>query len=273
MPALGGLTMRARWPLPSGLTRLISRWLRFFGVGLEIDQLVGVDRRQVAEDRAATGGVGVDAVDRVDPEHAPVLLGLARGAHGARDSVADAQAEAADLARADVHVLGARQQAVPTHEAEALVDDVEDAGGVGVAGALGLALEDLVDQVVLAVDRCVDLELPTDLSELGDAHLAQVADFEVVALARRLDLLLLLELRHGSAEGGLAASSRTAIAGTLVGAWAGHLVGVTWVRGGGDSGGAWRLAVRIAGSRAGVRAESLPQRGTGRDTRSIDPGR
>ena len=151
MPAFGGLTMRARWPLPIGLTRLISRWLRFFGSRLEVDQLVRVDRGQVAEDRPAAGGLGVDAVDRVDAEHAPVLLGLARRADGAGDAVADAQAEAADLAGADVDVVGAGQQAVAAHEAEALVDDVEDAGGVGVAGALGLALEDPVDEVVLAL--------------------------------------------------------------------------------------------------------------------------
>ena len=120
-------------------------------VGLEVDQLVRVDRGQVAEDRAAAGGLGVDAVDRIDPEHAPVLLGLARGADGAGDAVADAQAEAAHLAGADVDVLRAGQQAVAAHEAEALVDDVEDAGRVVVAGALGLALEDAVDEVVLAL--------------------------------------------------------------------------------------------------------------------------
>ena len=164
MPAFGGLTIRARWPLPSGLTRLISRWLRFFGIRLEVDQLVRVDRRQVAEDRAAAGGVGVDAVDRVDPEHAPVLLGLARGADGAADAVADAQAEATDLARADVHVVRARQEAVPAHEPEALVDDVEDAGRVVVAGALGLALEDPLDEVVLALlGAGLELEVLADL--------------------------------------------------------------------------------------------------------------
>ena len=46
---------------------------------------------------------------------------------------------------------GAGQQAVAAHEAEALVDDVEDAGGVVVAGALGLALQDQVDEHVLAL--------------------------------------------------------------------------------------------------------------------------
>ncbi len=159
-----------------------------------------MDRRQVTEDGAATGTLGVDAVDRVDPQHPPVLLRLARRAHGARDAVADAQAGAAHLAGADVHVLGARHQAMAAHEPEALVDDVEDAGGVGMTGALGLALEDPIDELVLALaGRGVDLEVAPDGAQLGDAHLAEVTHVEVVALARGLDLLLLLELAHGSA--------------------------------------------------------------------------
>jgi hypothetical protein len=215
LPAFGGLTMSARCPLPSGV----------LGIGLEVDQLVGVDWRQVIEDRPSPGRVGVDTVDAVDPEHAPVLLGLARSADGTGDPVADAQSETADLAGADIHVVGAGEEAVAAHEPEPFVDDVEDAGRIGVAGALGLALQDLVDEVVLAVDGRVELEVAADLAELGDAHLTEVIDIEVIALARSLELLLLFEFADGSAEGGLAAPPWTAVAGTLVGAWAGHLSG------------------------------------------------
>ena len=137
----------------------------------------------------------------VDPEHAPVLLGLARGAHGARDAIADAQAEAADLAGADVDIVRAGQQAVAAHEAEALVDDVEDAGRVVVAGALGLALEDEIDEDVLALaGGGLDFEVAGDLAELGDAHLAEVGDLEVVPLAGGLELLLLLVFGDGRAR-------------------------------------------------------------------------
>ena len=168
-------------------------------VALEVDQLVRVDRGQVAEDRPAAGRLDVDAVDRVDPEHAPVLLGLARGADGAADAVADPEAEAADLAGADVDVVRARQEAVAAHEAEALVDDVEDAGRVGVAGALGLALEDPLDEVVLALlGAGLELEVAADRAELGDAHLAEVGDVEVVPLAGGLELLLLLVFGDGA---------------------------------------------------------------------------
>ena len=160
LPAFGGLTMSARWPLPSGFTRLMSRWLRFLGSVSRLISTSGWTGCQVAEDGPAAGGLGIDAVDGVDPEHAPVLLRLARGADGAGDAIADAEAEAADLAGADVDVVGAGQQAVAAHEAEAFVDDVEDAAGVGVARALGLALQDLVDEVVLALAGLgVELEL------------------------------------------------------------------------------------------------------------------
>ena len=165
-------------------------------VGLEVDQLVGVDRGEVVEDGSPSRRISVDAVDAVDAEHAPVLLGLAGRADGAGDAVADAETEAADLAGADVDVLGARQQAVTAHEAEAFVDDVEDAGRIRVAGILGLALEDPVDEVVLALAGAgIELELATDLAELVDAHLAEIVDVEVVALARGLELPAALRIR------------------------------------------------------------------------------
>jgi hypothetical protein len=63
------------------------------------------------------------------------------------------------------------------HEAEAFVDDVEDAGGIGMAGILGLALEDPIDEVILALGRAgLELELATDLAELVDAHLLEITD-------------------------------------------------------------------------------------------------
>src|SRR6185436_13507475 len=203
-------------------------------VRLEVDQDVRVDRGQVAEDGAPAGGVGVDAVDRVDPEHAPVLLGLARGAHGACDAIADPQAEAADLARADIDVVGARQQAMTAQEAKALVDDVEDAVGVVVAGALGLALEDEVDELVLAVAAGgIDLELARHLAQLGDAHLAQVGDLEIVPLAGGLELLLLFVFgdwcaaaAEGRSTSGSAVARGALIA--LVWAWSGHMVSDTF---------------------------------------------
>ena len=176
LPAFGGETISPRWPLPIGATRLIRRWLRFFG---SVSRLIsstgkiGVRSSKTGRRRAVSGSTPLTASTRSRPKY---FSRLARGADRAGDAVAGAQAEAADLARADVDVVRARQQAVAAQEAEAVVDDVEDAGGVVVAGALGLALEDAVDEVVLAVaGGGVELEVAADLAELGDAHLAEVA--------------------------------------------------------------------------------------------------
>ena len=112
-----------------------------------------------------------------------------------------------------------------THEAVALRDDVKDAGAVVVAGTLRLALEDLVDEVVLAIlGLRVELEFAADLLELGDAHLAEVRDIEVVALARGLELLglFVFAYRSSAAASHGGATTGTAIAhGALI--WTGHL--------------------------------------------------
>jgi hypothetical protein len=119
---------------------------------------------------------------------------------------------------------------VAAHEPEALVHDVEDAGGVGVPGTLGLGLQDAVDQLVLAIaSGRFELQVAPDLAELRHAHLAEIADLEVVALLGGFELLLLLEFADGRAIRGLGASSGSAIALAiaLVGAGSGHLYGVT----------------------------------------------
>ena len=213
--------------LPDRVDQVDEALAQVLGVGLEVDQLDRVDRRQVPEVRAPAGGVGVDAVDAVDTDQAPELLALVRRADRPGDPVADAEAEAAHLARRDVHVIVARQQAMAAHEAVAVIDHVEDAERVVEARALGLGLQDLVDQVVTAVGgRVLDVELDADLTELVDGHLGQVADVQVVALARGFELRDLVLLRHGQAVGGLGASPGSAVAaGALVGAvghWGEH---------------------------------------------------
>jgi hypothetical protein len=112
---------------------------------------------------------------------------------------------------------------MPAHEAVTLVDDIEDAGGVRETGSFGLALEDLVDEVVFPLLGSIELQVPTDLSQLRDAHLSQVTDLEVVALARGLDLLHLIEFTDWGASGAAAtAAGPTPVAqGALV--WTGHL--------------------------------------------------
>ena len=127
----------------------------------------------------------------------------------------------------DVDVVRAGQQAVAAHEAEAFVDDVEDAGGVDVAGALALALEDAVDEVVAPLGRAgLDLEVAADGAQLRDAHRAQIGDVEVVALARGLELLHLVVFGDGGTTDGHAAAGPP-VAGTRVRTVRGHGVKLT----------------------------------------------
>jgi hypothetical protein len=121
-----------------------------------------------------------------------------------------------------------------TEEAEALVDDVEDAGRVVVAGALGLALEDEVDEDVLALAALgLDFEVAGDLAELRHAHLAEIGDLEIVPLTGGFELLLLFEFRDRRAtatDGGAASGPSIALCAliALVRAGSGHMGKVTF---------------------------------------------
>ena len=127
LPALGGETIRPRWPLPIGHSRSMMRAAVSCSCGLEAQALLGEQRRELLEQRPLAGGVGVDAVDGVDLEQGVVLLVVLGLAHLAGDLVAAAQAEAADLAERHVDVVVALHEAVRAQKAEAVGQHVEDA--------------------------------------------------------------------------------------------------------------------------------------------------
>ena len=85
LPALGGETIRPRWPLPIGATRSTIRAVMFVGspAGLELELLVGEQRGEVLEAGPLAGLLGIDAVDRVDAQQRRVLLVAAGGTGGA----------------------------------------------------------------------------------------------------------------------------------------------------------------------------------------------
>ena len=104
-------------------------------LGLEAQALLRVQRRQLAELRAALGSLGLEAVDRVEADQrvelaGPVglgrLLAVAGLADRTGDRVAAAQAVALDLVERHVHVVRAGQVARGAHERVA-VHQVEDA--------------------------------------------------------------------------------------------------------------------------------------------------
>ena len=136
-----------------------------------------MDGRELVEVRPATGVVGVHAVDGLDANEAPVLLALLGRARDAGHAVAAAQAEAAYVAGADVDVVRAGHEAAAAHEAIAVLDEVEDAGGVALALLLGLALHDLLDELfprhAIGVGH---VEVATDPGELVDVLLLEFLD-------------------------------------------------------------------------------------------------
>ena len=76
---------------------------------LELQLLVGIERRQRIEVDAVAQRIGVVEVDLVDLHHGEVALAVLGGADLAFHRVAGAQAEFADLGRADIDVVGAGQ--------------------------------------------------------------------------------------------------------------------------------------------------------------------
>ena len=104
LPVRGGATIRPRWPLPTGAIRSSTRDDMFVR-RLELDAVLGIERREVVEEDLLARHVGVLEVDRLDLDQREVALPFLRRADLAGDGVAGAQVEAADLRRRDVDVV------------------------------------------------------------------------------------------------------------------------------------------------------------------------
>ena len=167
LPALGGDTISARWPLPSGLTRLIRRCERFLGsVSRLISSIgwIGVSASKCGRRLAASGSTPLTESTRTRPQYFSPSLGCA---DDAADAVAGAQAGAAHLAGRHVNVVRRGHQPAAAQEAVAVVDDIEDAGHEDLAALLDLALHDPLDEIVLAHGLgVVDVEVAADLDQL-----------------------------------------------------------------------------------------------------------
>jgi hypothetical protein len=110
LPAFGGATIRPRWPLPIGAIMSMTRLVMFSSLPMSRSSssvLGRVQRRQVLEQDLVLGGLRRLAIDAVDLDQGEVALAFLGRADLAFDGVAGAQVEAADLARADVDVVGA----------------------------------------------------------------------------------------------------------------------------------------------------------------------
>ena len=156
------------------------------GRRLEVEALLRIERRQVLEEQLVARLFGRLEVDRLDLDQREVALPFLRRPDLARDGVAGLQVELADLRRRDVDVVRARQVVVVgrAQEPEAVGQHFEHAFREDEAALLGLRLEDLEDQLLLAhAGRAGDVQVLGDLRELLDALVLQIGDVEAAAAA------------------------------------------------------------------------------------------
>ena len=155
LPVRGGATMRPRWPLPIGVIRSMTRADRFSAVRLELEPLLRIERREVLEEQLVARLLGLLEVDGLDLDEREVALAFLRRTNLTGDRVAGLQVELANLRRRDVDVVGARQVVVVgrAQESEPVRQHLEHALREDEAALLGLRLQDLEDQLLLAHAR------------------------------------------------------------------------------------------------------------------------
>ena len=129
LPALGGETIRPRWPLPIGAIRstIRVRMPLALAFDLETEPLVGEQRRQRLELGPPHRLVGGHPVDLVDADDGGELLLGTRRPDRAGDDVALAETELSHLIGGDIDVLVAGEIPGDPQEAVALGKDVEQA--------------------------------------------------------------------------------------------------------------------------------------------------
>ena len=109
---------------------------------LDLEALLGIERRQIVEIDAVADLVRLVEIDRVDLEQGEIALALLGRADLPLDRIAGAQAEAAHLARAHIDVVRSGQivRFRRAEKAEAVLQDLEHAiaedGGVVLRQAL-----------------------------------------------------------------------------------------------------------------------------------------
>jgi len=110
-------------------------------------------------------------IDRVDPQHGEEFFFVLGRPDHARQGVAGAQVELADLARGDVDVVGAGEVVVlrRAQEAEALRQHLQHAFGEEQSFPLGLGFQQPEDQFLLAQGKGT-------LDPVGLGHLRKPAD-------------------------------------------------------------------------------------------------
>ncbi len=170
LAGLGRRRDQGALPLPDRAQQIDDARLDAAVLALEVELVLGVERRQVVEQDLVLGRFGALEVDRLDAQQGEVAFALLGRPHLARDGVAGVEIEALDLGGRDIDVVRPRQVVVGrrAQEAVALGQDLEHALGEDQTILLGLGLEDLEDEFLLPETAgALDLERLADVQQLG----------------------------------------------------------------------------------------------------------
>ena len=174
---------QAALPLADGRHEVHDARRQIVRRSLELRSLQGIQGRQVLEENLVARLVGRFEVDRLDLDEGKVALSLLRRPDLAGHRIARLQVELADLRRRDIYVVGARQIIVirRAQEAETVRKHLEHSLGEDEPTLLGLCLQDLENQLLLAHSgRAGDVQILRHLGERADAHFLELADVERV---------------------------------------------------------------------------------------------
>jgi len=152
---------------------------------LQVQPLVGKQRREVLEQDLVLGRFRLVVVDLVDLEQGEIALVVLGRTDGAGDGVAGAQGETADLAGRDVDVVGSGEEGGVrrAQETKTILKDLQHAAAIDVLALLGVRLENGEDEVLLAgTAGTLDVHGLGQLGELGHRHFLEIVEIHVRCL-------------------------------------------------------------------------------------------
>ena len=170
---------------------------------LELEALGRVQRREILEQHLAARALGRIKIDLAHLQQREIALAILGRSYQAGDRVSGAQIEPADLAGADIDIVGAGQVARVrgAQKAEAILQNLQHAIAVDIFALAGMRLENAENDVLLARTahvlkghRLGELDQVTDraLFQLAQVHRAAAAR----QIRRRYDLQVIAALRQ-----------------------------------------------------------------------------
>ncbi len=148
---------------------------------LQVNALLGIERREVVKEEFVAGFIGGLKIDRLDFDEREVPLPLFGWSDLAGNRIAGAQIEFADLGWRYVDVVRPGQVVVirRAQESETVRKALKNALGEDEAALFGLCLQDLEDQFLLAHPGCPHhAQVFGHLGQGDDVHFFQLGDVE-----------------------------------------------------------------------------------------------